>query len=216
MTDFGIDPVNMFEFWDWVGGRYSLWSAIGLPIACAIGMDNFEALLDGAHDVDTHFRTAPFAENIPVVMGLLGIWYHNFFDAHTHAILPYDQYLHRFAAYFQQGDMESNGKSVDRDGYGVSHCCPFLETFFVQRGHHFDLRLRRKLLHNDPGGRCLQVPIRSAKLIDPVTPVGLNEVPVLVPEHFNGFAVDQHHVQDRDSQGALELGSSTTRSVSSS
>ena len=120
VTDFGIDPKNMFEFWDWVGGRYSLWSAIGLPIACAIGMDNFEALLDGAHDADTHFRTAAFAENIPVVMALLGIWYHNFFDAHTHAILPYDQYLHRFAAYFQQGDMESNGKSVDRDGYTIT------------------------------------------------------------------------------------------------
>jgi glucose-6-phosphate isomerase len=116
VTEFGIDPRNMFEFWDWVGGRYSLWSAIGLPVACVIGMDRFEELLQGGHDVDEHFRTAPFTENIPVIMGLLGVWYSNFHDAHTHAILPYDQYLHRFAAYFQQGDMESNGKSVDRDG----------------------------------------------------------------------------------------------------
>lgn len=113
---FGIDPANMFEFWDWVGGRYSLWSAIGLPIACVIGMDHFEALLAGAHDLDEHFRSAPLEENLPVVMGLLGVWYANFFGASTHAILPYDQYLHRFAAYFQQGDMESNGKSVDRAG----------------------------------------------------------------------------------------------------
>ena len=113
---FGIDTDNMFEFWDWVGGRYSLWSAIGLPIALVIGMDSFEELLAGAHDIDEHFRTEPFARNIPVVMGLLGVWYHNFWGAESHAILPYDQYLHRFAAYFQQGDMESNGKSVDRQG----------------------------------------------------------------------------------------------------
>jgi glucose-6-phosphate isomerase len=116
---FGIDVRNMFEFWDWVGGRYSLWSVIGLPIAIAIGMDNFETLLEGAHDIDAHFRNAPLAGNIPVIMGLLGIWYHNFFRAETHAILPYDQYLHRFAAYLQQADMESNGKSVDRDGRPV-------------------------------------------------------------------------------------------------
>lgn len=116
VSEFGIDTRNMFEFWDWVGGRYSLWSAIGLPIALVIGMDAFEELLTGAHDVDQHFKTAPFDENIPVVMGLLGVWYSNFFGANTHAILPYDQYLHRFAAYFQQGDMESNGKGVDRDG----------------------------------------------------------------------------------------------------
>ncbi|MFQ5968856.1 MAG: glucose-6-phosphate isomerase, partial [Acidimicrobiia bacterium] len=114
--EFGIDTENMFPFWDWVGGRYSLWSAIGLPIVLAIGMDRFEELLQGAHDVDEHFRATPLADNIPVVMALLGIWYHNFFDAHSHAILPYDQYLHRFAAYFQQGDMESNGKGVDREG----------------------------------------------------------------------------------------------------
>ncbi len=113
---FGIDPENMFVFWDWVGGRYSLWSAIGLSIAITVGMENFYALLSGAFDVDEHFEAAPLQENIPVIMALLGIWYHNFFNAHTHAILPYDQYLHRFAAYFQQGDMESNGKGTDRSG----------------------------------------------------------------------------------------------------
>jgi glucose-6-phosphate isomerase len=116
VTAFGIDAENMFVFWDWVGGRYSLWSAIGLPIACVIGMDRFEALLAGGHDMDEHFRTAPLERNLPVLLGMLGIWYDNFFDAETHAILPYDQYLHRFPAYFQQGDMESNGKSVDREG----------------------------------------------------------------------------------------------------
>jgi glucose-6-phosphate isomerase len=111
----------MFEFWDWVGGRYSLWSAIGLSIVLSIGMDNFEELLCGGNDMDEHFRDAPFAENLPVIMGLLGIWYNNFFGAQTHAILPYDQYLHRFSAYFQQGDMESNGKRVDRDGERVDY-----------------------------------------------------------------------------------------------
>ena len=119
VTQFGIDPANMFEFWDWVGGRYSLWSAIGLSIALYLGMDNFEALLAGAHAADEHFRTAPFERNIPVIMGLLGIWYNNFFDAQSHAILPYDQYLVHFPAYFQQGDMESNGKGVTRDGTPV-------------------------------------------------------------------------------------------------
>jgi glucose-6-phosphate isomerase len=113
---FGIDTANMFEFWDWVGGRYSLWSAIGLTIACVLGMDQFEALLAGAHEADEHFRSAPPERNIPMIMGMLGVWYGNFFGADTHAILPYDQYLHRFAAYFQQGDMESNGKRVDRAG----------------------------------------------------------------------------------------------------
>jgi glucose-6-phosphate isomerase len=113
---FGIDAQNMFEFWDWVGGRYSLWSAVGLSIALALGMERFEELLQGAHEVDEHFRTAALERNIPAIMALLGLWYHNFWGAETHAILPYDQYLHRFAAYFQQGDMESNGKSVDRDG----------------------------------------------------------------------------------------------------
>ena len=116
VSAFGIDPANMFEFWDWVGGRYSLWSAIGLPIVLTIGMENFEELLAGAHEMDQHFRHAPYAENLPVIMGLLGIWYNNFFGAQTHAILPYDQYMHRFPAYFQQGDMESNGKRVTRDG----------------------------------------------------------------------------------------------------
>ncbi len=118
---FGIDPQNMFAFWDWVGGRYSLWSAIGTSIALAIGFDNFEKLLSGAHAADEHFRTAPFAENIPVLMGLLGIWYNNFFGAESHAILPYDQYMMYFPMYFQQGDMESNGKSVTRQGEQVDY-----------------------------------------------------------------------------------------------
>ncbi len=120
VTEFGIDPNNMFEFWDWVGGRYSLWSAIGLSIACTIGMDRFEELLGGAYDVDEHFRSAPFDRNIPVIMALLGFWYANFFHAKSHAILPYDQYLHRFPAYLQQADMESNGKSVDREGQRIA------------------------------------------------------------------------------------------------
>jgi len=121
VAGFGIDTANMFELWDWVGGRYSLWSAIGLSIACVIGMDHFEELLAGGHDMDEHFRTAPPAENLPIILGMLGVWYANFFGAETHAILPYDQYLHRFAAYFQQGDMESNGKSVDRQGNRVDY-----------------------------------------------------------------------------------------------
>ena len=119
VSKFGIDPANMFEFWDWVGGRYSLWSSIGLPIAIVIGMDRFEEMLAGGHDGDEHFRTAPLAENIPVLMALLGVWYNNFFDADSHAILPYDQYLNRFAAYVQQCDMESNGKGVDREGQTI-------------------------------------------------------------------------------------------------
>jgi len=118
---FGIDPNNMFEFWDWVGGRYSLWSAIGLSIAIYLGMDNFEALLNGAHQVDQHFRRTPFEQNLPVIMGLLGIWYSNFFGAESHAILPYDQYLVHFPSYFQQGDMESNGKGVTRQGDWVDY-----------------------------------------------------------------------------------------------
>jgi glucose-6-phosphate isomerase len=113
---FGIDPDNMFAFWDWVGGRYSLWSAIGLPIMLVIGADRFDEMLAGAHAMDEHFRTAPMERNAPVILGMLGVWYSNFFGAQTHAILPYDQYMSRFAAYFQQGDMESNGKRVDRDG----------------------------------------------------------------------------------------------------
>ena len=118
---FGIDPDNMFEFWDWVGGRYSLWSAIGLSIAISIGMDRFEELLSGAHAVDEYFRATPFAKNIPVIMALVGIWYNNFYDAQTHAILPYDQYMKYFADYFQQGDMESNGKSVTKEGLWVDY-----------------------------------------------------------------------------------------------
>jgi glucose-6-phosphate isomerase len=118
---FGIDPVNMFRFWDWVGGRYSLWSAIGLSIACTIGFEDFVELLEGAHAMDIHFRETPFEENIPVLLALIGVWYNNFFGAETEAILPYDQYLHRFPAYFQQGNMESNGKYVDRGGREVSY-----------------------------------------------------------------------------------------------
>ena len=121
VTEFGINPDNMFEFWDWVGGRYSLWSAIGLSIALAIGMDHFEELLNGAHLVDEHFRSTPLESNIPVLMGLLGIWYNNFFGAESHVILPYDQYLHRFPAYFQQGDMESSGKSTTLSGKPVDY-----------------------------------------------------------------------------------------------
>ncbi|MBS5615140.1 MAG: glucose-6-phosphate isomerase [Haemophilus parainfluenzae] len=116
VAEFGIDTNNMFEFWDWVGGRYSLWSAIGLSIALSIGFDNFEALLSGAHEMDKHFRTTPLEKNIPATLALVGLWNTNFLGAQTEAILPYDQYLHRFAAYFQQGNMESNGKYVDRNG----------------------------------------------------------------------------------------------------
>jgi len=118
---FGIDTDNMFEFWDWVGGRYSMWSAIGLSIACFIGFDNFSEMLQGAFEMDTHFRTEPFERNIPVILALIGIWYTNFFGAETEVILPYDQYMHRFPAYFQQGNMESNGKSIDRSGRSVAY-----------------------------------------------------------------------------------------------
>ncbi|KAL1233239.1 Glucose-6-phosphate isomerase [Trichinella pseudospiralis] len=121
VKEFGIDAVNMFEFWDWVGGRYSLWSAIGLSIALFLGMDGFEQLLAGAHFMDEHFQQAPLEQNMPVIMALLGILYINFHGAETHALLPYDQYLHRFAAYFQQGDMESNGKSVSKLGRRVDY-----------------------------------------------------------------------------------------------
>ena len=118
---FGIDKENMFVFWDWVGGRYSLWSAIGLSIACYIGYANFVELLQGAFEMDQHFKTAPFDKNIPVILALIGIWYNNFYEAQTEAILPYDQYLHRFPAYFQQGNMESNGKSIDRNGAKIDY-----------------------------------------------------------------------------------------------
>lgn len=119
--EFGIDTANMFEFWDWVGGRYSLWSAIGLSIVLSIGFDNFVELLSGAHAMDKHFSTTPAEKNLPVLLELIGIWYNNFFGAETEAILPYDQYMHRFAAYFQQGNMESNGKYVDRNGKVVDY-----------------------------------------------------------------------------------------------
>lgn len=121
VKEFGIDTANMFEFWDWVGGRYSLWSAIGLSIALYVGMDNFEEMLAGGHEIDLHFRTAPLEKNMPVIMGLLGIWYNNFFNTETHAILPYDQGLSRFTAYLQQADMESNGKFVDREGKKINY-----------------------------------------------------------------------------------------------
>ena len=121
VAEFGIDTNNMFEFWDWVGGRYSLWSAIGLSIALSIGYDNFEQLLSGAHEMDKHFRTAPIEQNIPTTLALVGLWNTNFLGAQTEAILPYDQYLHRFSAYFQQGNMESNGKYVDRSGNPITN-----------------------------------------------------------------------------------------------
>lgn len=121
VTEFGIAPENMFVFWDWVGGRYSLWSSIGLSIAATIGYDNFVKLLEGAHAMDNHFKNEPLEKNVPVLLALLGVWYNNFFGAASEAILPYDQYLHRFAAYFQQGNMESNGKSVDREGNPVGY-----------------------------------------------------------------------------------------------
>ncbi len=121
VKEFGIDTANMFEFWDWVGGRYSLWSAIGLSIVLSLGYENFVELLTGAHAYDEHFRTTEFEQNPSVILGMIGIWYNNFFESETEAILPYDQYLHRFAAYFQQGDMESNGKHIDRNGNPVDY-----------------------------------------------------------------------------------------------
>ena len=121
VSDFGIDTDNMFEFWDWVGGRYSLWSAVGLSIALYIGMDNFEELLQGAYEADCHFFETPYEQNIPVIMGLLGIWYNNFYNAESHALLPYDQSMRYFADYFQQGDMESNGKGIDLQGEKVDY-----------------------------------------------------------------------------------------------
>ncbi|PMG46267.1 glucose-6-phosphate isomerase [Vibrio lentus] len=121
VAEFGIDTDNMFEFWDWVGGRYSLWSAIGLSISLSVGFDNFVELLDGAHEMDNHFASTEFESNIPVILALIGIWYNNFHGAESEAILPYDQYMHRFAAYFQQGNMESNGKFVDREGNSVEY-----------------------------------------------------------------------------------------------
>ena len=121
IKEFGIADENVFPMWDWVGGRFSLWSAVGLSIALSVGYDNFEALLDGAHEMDVHFKEAPFNENIPVILGLISVWYNNFYKAETEAIIPYTQYLHRFSAYLQQGIMESNGKSMDRAGNRVGH-----------------------------------------------------------------------------------------------
>ena len=121
VTKFGIDAKNMFRFWNWVGGRYSLWSAIGLSIVLGIGFENYVELLEGAHVMDNHFRSSELRQNIPVILALIGIWYNNFYGSETEAILPYDQYMHRFSAYFQQGNMESNGKYVDRNGYPVSY-----------------------------------------------------------------------------------------------
>jgi glucose-6-phosphate isomerase len=121
VREFGIDEQNMFEFWDWVGGRYSLWSAIGLSVACAIGFERFEEFLEGGHEMDDHFRTTPFEKNVPVILALIGIWYTNFFGARTEVILPYDQYMQRFPAYLQQANMESNGKSVDRSGGAIHY-----------------------------------------------------------------------------------------------
>jgi glucose-6-phosphate isomerase len=121
VVEFGIDSENMFEFWNWVGGRYSLWSAVGLSIACGIGFDHFVELLEGANAMDSHFRHTPFDKNIPAILAFIGIWYNNFFGAETEAILPYDQYMHRFPAYLQQCNMESNGKSVNRKGWPVDY-----------------------------------------------------------------------------------------------
>ncbi len=121
VKNFGIDPANMFKFWDWVGGRYSLWSAIGLSIACTVGYQNFIELLEGAYEMDEHFKNSPAEENIPINLALIGIWYNNFFNTETEAIIPYSQYLNHFSSYFQQGNMESNGKSVDRDGKPVNY-----------------------------------------------------------------------------------------------
>lgn len=121
VSAFGIDTANMFEFWNWVGGRYSLWSAIGLSIACGIGFENYQALLEGAHAMDNHFSSTSFDKNLPVILALIGVWYNNFYGAETEAILPYDQYMHRFSAYFQQGNMESNGKYIDRNGEEVTY-----------------------------------------------------------------------------------------------
>ncbi|CAI5668414.1 unnamed protein product [Oreochromis niloticus] len=150
VKDFGIDTANMFEFWDWVGGRYSLWSAIGLSIALHVGFENFEQLLSGAHWMDNHFRSAPLEQNAPVLLAMLGVWYINFFQAETHAMLPYDQYMHRFAAYFQQGDMESNGKYITKDGVRVNyHTGPIVWGEPGTNGQHAFYQL----IHQDPGGK---------------------------------------------------------------
>uniref|UniRef100_A0A8C7KH41 Glucose-6-phosphate isomerase n=1 Tax=Oncorhynchus kisutch TaxID=8019 RepID=A0A8C7KH41_ONCKI len=146
---FGIDTNNMFEFWDWVGGRYSLWSAIGLSIALHIGFENFEQLLAGAHWMDNHFRSTPIEQNVPVLLAVLGVWYINFFQAETHAMLPYDQYMHRFAAYFQQGDMESNGKYITKDGARVNyHTGPIVWGEPGTNGQHAFYQLIHQVIWN--------------------------------------------------------------------
>ncbi|MEA1938268.1 MAG: glucose-6-phosphate isomerase [Pseudomonadota bacterium] len=132
VREFGIDPANMFEFWDWVGGRFSLWSAVGMPVALSIGMDRFEEMLNGGNAMDTHFKEAPLEENMPVILAMLSVWYNNFWNAQAHAVLPYDQYLDRLPAYLQQASMESNGKSVDRDGYPVR--CQTGQVIFGEPG----------------------------------------------------------------------------------
>jgi glucose-6-phosphate isomerase len=162
---FGIEPANMFEFWDWVGGRFSCWSAIGLPIALAVGFERFEELLEGAHAMDRHFLREPFERNLPVLMALLGVWYNNFFGACSHAILPYDRYLRRFPAYLQQADMESNGKSVDRDGARIGHQSgPIIWGEPGTNGQHAFFQL----LHQ---GTKL-VPCDFIGCIDPAHPIG--------------------------------------------
>ena len=152
VADFGIDPDTMFQFWDWVGGRYSVWSAIGLSVAIAIGMDRFEAFLAGGHAMDRHFQEAPLAENMPVVLALLGVWYQNLCGARAHAVLPYDQYLHRFAAYLQQADMESNGKRTGRDGAVVGHMTgPVIFGEPGTNGQHAFYQLIHQGTHLIPG-----------------------------------------------------------------
>ncbi len=157
---FGIDVANMFEFWDWVGGRYSLWSAIGLSIALAIGMDNFQAMLQGGHQMDEHFRTADFEKNMPVILALLGIWYHNFFQAESHAILPYDQLLSQLPSYLQQADMESNGKSVNNQGKTVDYSTgPIIWGQSGTNGQHAFYQLIHQGTHLIPADFIL--PIKS-------------------------------------------------------
>uniref|UniRef100_A0A4W4E826 Glucose-6-phosphate isomerase n=1 Tax=Electrophorus electricus TaxID=8005 RepID=A0A4W4E826_ELEEL len=166
VRDFGIDTNNMFEFWDWVGGRYSLWSAIGLSIALHVGFDNFEQLLAGAHWMDQHFCSAPLEQNAPVLLALLGVWYVNFFQAETHAMLPYDQYMHRFAAYFQQGDMESNGKYITKSGTRVNyHTGPIVWGEPGTNGQHAFYQLIHQGTHYDQWG--VELGKQLAKKIEP-------------------------------------------------
>ncbi|MDQ6962050.1 MAG: glucose-6-phosphate isomerase [Mariprofundaceae bacterium] len=189
VANFGIDVRNMFEFWDWVGGRYSLCSAVGLSVALYIGMDHFEAMLEGAYDMDEHFRHTPFEENIPVILALLGVWYHNFFDAHSHALLPYDQYMHRFAAYFQQGDMESNGKHINAASEEVDyHTGPIIWGEPGTNGQHAFYQL----IHQ--GTRM--VPCDFLAPIQSQNPVGQHHHILL----SNFFAQTQALMQGKNSQ----------------